>query len=115
MSGIAEDHDAAIKLILEEYPRLKSHNPNHELLKYICDLTEEGFRYSPDESVRQEFLDKFNPSNSEYITTVLCNYHTALRDANDKIEGIDRSPNQQPKSSPENLESQVEKEIKIPF
>lgn len=95
MGDLASDHDAAIELIIEEYGRLYTHNSEHELLKYITNISSEGFEYVSGEHV--EFLDRFETSEDkklDYIKVakVLGSYFVALRNAVDEIEGIDRTP-----------------------
>ena len=97
MGDLASDHDAAIKLIIGEYYRLNAHNPKHELLQYITNVNSQGF-----ENVRdnyEEFLDRFEtPEDKKLdhvkVAKVLTSYFIALRNASDKIEGIDRTPEQ---------------------
>jgi hypothetical protein len=95
MVDLASDHDTAIELIIDEYHRLQKHNPNHELLQYITDVNEDGFENV--NSKYEEFLDKFESSEDKKlpnikVAKVLTSYYVALRDAVDKIEGINRSP-----------------------
>jgi len=92
MGDLASDHDSAIELIIGEYRRLYSHNPNHELLKYICDVSDDSFRYSPDKKIRQKFVDAYAPDERTPVAVMLAKYFVALRDAVDRIEGIDRFP-----------------------
>ena len=110
MTGLADDHDSAIKLIIEEYTRLQKHNPKHGLLKYIIPNEDKrGFDLSPDEKIREEFLDKYFPKEKMPWVVVLSKYYVDLRNAVDKIEGIDRSPRKpEPVSSPSSLDDDLE-------
>jgi hypothetical protein len=97
MGDLASDHDAAIELIIDGYRRLQAHNPEHELLQYITNVTDQGF-----ENVRDKydaFLDRFEtPEDKKLdyvkVAKVLTSFFVALRDAADEIEGIDRKPKQ---------------------
>ena len=97
MGDLASDHDAAIELIIDGYRRLQTHNPEHELLQYITNISDQGF-----ENVRgkyEEFLDRFEtPEDKKLdyvkVAKVLTSYFVALRNASDEIEGIDRTPKQ---------------------
>ncbi len=113
MTDLASDHDSAIRLIIDEYRRLQKHNKNHELLKYLSKVENEGIAYSRDEKILNEFLDKYAPKSENTPTAVmLTRYFVALRNAVDKIEGIDRSPKiPQTKT----IENKVEKLEDLPF
>ena len=91
MADLASEHDAAIELMRDEYRRLQKHEPNHDMLKFIGELKDDEFRYSSDEKIMNEFLDKYAPGDTT-ATVALANYYVALRNTVDKIEGIDRSP-----------------------
>ena len=92
MGNLADDHDAAIEFVVEEYRRLYSHNPDHDLLKYIDEVSDDGFIYSLDEAVKKEFFANYAKEPDTPIAAMLSRYYLALRNAVDKIEGIDRSP-----------------------
>jgi len=92
MGDLASDHESAISLIIDEYRRLEKHDNTHKLLKYIFDITNEGFKYSKDKKIRNEFFDKYNPTEDNSTAGMLADYWIDLRNAVDKIEGIDRSP-----------------------
>lgn len=95
MTDLASDHDAAIELIIGKYRRLKAHDPKHELLQYVTNVTDNGF-----ENVRDKyeaFLERFEtPEDKKLdqikVAKVLLSYYDALKEAVDKIEGIDRIP-----------------------
>ena len=96
MTDIGSDHDAAILLVVEEYRRLQSHDPKHEILQYLTKVEDNGFDYVSGEKYK-EFLDKFETTEDKKfdhikVAKVLVSYYIALRNAVDKIEGIDRSP-----------------------
>lgn len=93
MEDLASDHDSAIGLIIDEYRRLEKHNKNHDLLKYVYDVTENGFKFNQDEKINDEFYKKFD---HKFMAGILTNYYVALRSAVDKIERIDRSPKVEP-------------------
>ncbi len=92
MGDLASDHDAAIELIVEEYKRLESHGKNHELLKYLEGVSDEEIKYSNDNKIREEFIDKYAKRKDTPYAVMLTNYFIDLRNAVDSIEGIDRSP-----------------------
>jgi hypothetical protein len=92
MGDLASDRYAAIELIIEEYSRLKEHDPNHKLLQYLSEVNDNGFVYSRDKKVRREFVDKYAPDDKTPVAVMFTKYFVDLRDAVDKIEGIDRSP-----------------------
>ena len=101
MGDLASDHDAAIELVIEEYRRLHTHDSKHELLQYITNVRDNGFKHVKS----KEFFDRFETPEDkklDYIkmARVLCSYYVALREAVDKIEGINRSP----KSKEKNIE-----------
>jgi len=84
MGDLASDHDAAIELIIDYSRRLKSREPNHELLQYISDVTEDGFEFV--EEKYSEFLDRFETPEDKKkenikVAKVLASYFVALRDA----------------------------------
>ena len=90
-------------MVVEEYRRLHSHDPEHELLKYITDVDDTGFDNVSGETYKK-FLDKFETpedKKSDHIKVAKVNasYYIALRNAVDKIEGINRSP-KPPKTNP---------------
>ena len=58
MTDLAGDHDPEISLIIDEYKRLKKHNENHELLKYLSMVESEYLAHSQNKEVWNEFLDK---------------------------------------------------------
>ncbi len=113
MGDLASDHDSAISLIIDEYRRLEKNNKNHELLKYLSKVENEGIAYSNDEKTLDEFLDKYAPKEENTPTAVmLTRYFVDLRKAVDKIEGIDRSPKiLQTKT----IEDKVEQIDELPF
>jgi len=92
MSDLASDHDAAIELVIGEYRRLQKHNPEHPLLKYLSEVSDDGIRYSPATKVRQEFINKFAPDKRTPTAVMLASYYIELRETVDKIEGINRTP-----------------------
>ena len=113
MGDLASDHDAAILLIIKEYRKLQSHNPKHELLKYITNVSENGF-----DNVREkykEFLDRFeSPEDKKLnyvkVTKVLASYYVALRDAVDKINRAGSS--QKKEEQKLNFNKSLENELK---
>ena len=95
MSGLAEDHDAAIMLIIGEYRKLKGYNPKHELLQYLKGVSDDGLDFAKERE--QQFLDRFETpedkkSDRIKVAKVLTAYYVALRKANDELGGVDRSP-----------------------
>lgn len=72
------------KLISEKYHKLESHNPNHELLKYIENVTDEGFTNigSKYPEMLLRFQDKYD-RNSDL--KLLLSYYITLRNAVNKI------------------------------
>lgn len=103
MGDLASDHDAAIELIIGEYHRLHAHNSNHELLQYITNVNSQGFENLGEKY--EEFLDRFETPEDKkldyvIVAKVLTSYFFALRNASDKIEGIDRTPKQKVNVSP---------------
>ena len=113
MTSIASDHDAVIELIIEEYGRLQRHDIKHELLRYIRPVGGETINYCTGERVREDFLQRFSPTEGAPVTAVLGRYLVALMGAVDVIEGIDRKvkPRSKPEIEPADLESCDE----IPF
>jgi len=91
MPDFSSDQDAAVYLVTTEYQRLQEHNPKHSLLKYLHQVSGDGFIYSGDGKVMEEFLDRYAPGE-EPVAVMLARYYVVLRDAVDGIEGIDRSP-----------------------
>jgi hypothetical protein len=91
MGDLVSDSYAAIGLIIEEYSKLKNHDPNNNLLKYLSDVMDNGFVYSCDEKIRQEFVDKYAPDDKTPIAVMFTKYLVDLKNAVDKIEGINRS------------------------
>lgn len=115
MVDLASDHDSAISLIIDEYRRLKKHNENHDSLKYIYDVTDNGFKFN--ESFIEEFYKKFDHN---YMAGILTKYYVDLRNAVDKIEGIDRSPKIEPYKPSEpkkflTIEDKVKQPEDLPF
>ena len=53
MTSLRNNHKDAVSLMIGEYRRLQDHNLNHDLLKYVCDFSDDDFQYSPDEKIRQ--------------------------------------------------------------
>jgi len=97
MGDLASDHDAAIELIISGYRRLQAHNPKHELLQYITNVTDQGFKNVGEKY--EEFLNRFEtPKDKKLdcikVAKVLTSYFVALRNTADEIEGIDRTPKQ---------------------
>ena len=92
MTGIAEDHDAAIELVRDEWRKLRGHNPNSPLLKYASNVTDSGFDECIDAKDRIEFNNLFAADEPKYVAVILGRYFVALRNAVDSIEGIDRRP-----------------------
>jgi YesN/AraC family two-component response regulator len=94
MGDLASDYDTLIESIIKEYRKLRTHNPDHELLQYITKVTDQGFEYVRDKS--EAFLDRFKTPDKKLedvkMIKVLASYFVALSDAIDKIEGIDPSP-----------------------
>lgn len=114
MGDLASDHESAISLIIDEYRRLKKHNENHELIKYLSKVEDGGFNYSNNEKILNEFLDKYSPRSENTPTAVMfTRYYTDLRNAVDKIEGIDRSP--KPTQQSLTIENKFEKLNELPF
>ena len=94
MGDLASERGAAIELIIEEYRRLISHKPQHELLQYITKVNDNGFEHVGDKY--HEFLDRFETPEDKKrdyvkVTKVLVSYYVALRNAVDEIEDIDMS------------------------
>ena len=89
MTDIASEREAAIELVGQEHERLIRLSPEHDLLKYRK-LSEKGRHEIPQEFV-EDFYQRFSSTNKKYIASILVNYFIALRDAADKIEGINRS------------------------
>jgi|TARA_Y100000310_G_scaffold327912_1_gene395066 hypothetical protein len=111
MTGIADDHDAAEELVLEEYRRLRSHGEDHSLLEYLTDVGQEGFKFTN----YDQFLGKFLPEGKKYTAIALANYYVALRRAVDEIEGINREPKKPViKENPPRL-SERDSDLEIPF
>lgn len=114
MGDLASDHDAAIELVRDEYRRLQRHDPKHDLLKYLLSVEDDGIAFSTNESVQNEFLTKYAPKENTPTAVMLAKYFVALRDAVDKIEGIDRSPKRG--SQPRKIyETHPEKDEPLPF
>lgn len=95
MGDLASDREAAIELIIRGYRRLQAHNPQHELLQYITNVTNDGF--DPVPHMYNAFLDRFETEEDKksdhiVVARVLTSYFVALRNASDEIEGIDRTP-----------------------
>ncbi|MBS3143786.1 hypothetical protein J4446_02845 [Candidatus Woesearchaeota archaeon] len=91
MGDIVSDHEAAIRLVIGAYRRLQAHNPQHELLKYITNVTDEGFDNVEERC--EQYLDRFETPEDKkkdyvMIGKVLCSYFIALRNASEEIEGI---------------------------
>ena len=119
MGDLASDRESAVSLIIDEYRRLQKHDSNHKLLQPIYNVTDSGFKYSKDEKILDEFLDKYAPNNSTSVAVMLARYFVDLRKAVDKIEGIDRSPKipQQSLTKPQKystIEEKVER-LDLPF
>ena len=105
MGDLASDRIAAIELIIDEYHRLCTHSPDHELLKYITSVNENGFEFSPDQERKEKFLDIYAPDERTPVAVMLTRYFVALRNAADEIEGIDRypKPKESSASTPQNV------------
>ena len=113
MGDLASDRESAIRLIIEEYRKLQKHNENHELLKYLSKIEDDGIAYSNDEKILDEFLNKYAPIKENTPTAVmLARYFVDLRKAVDKIEGINRSP--KPKETL-TIEDKIERKEDLPF
>ncbi len=87
----AEDGDAAILLMLEEYASLRKEEPAHPLLIYVG-INKGGFSFHPSEKVKDAFLNEFAPRERDTLPVACANYYVALRDAVDEMTGQDRSP-----------------------
>lgn len=81
MEDLVSDHDAAISLINEEYHKLQAKDVSHPLLRYICDVTAEGFRYTRDDDIRQEFVRTYASEENTPAAVMLTNYYLDLRRA----------------------------------
>ncbi|MFA5174135.1 MAG: hypothetical protein WC438_03055 [Candidatus Pacearchaeota archaeon] len=94
MGDLASDHDNAISLVIEGYQKLKSLNPQHELLQYFSQK-EDNLEWIEDK--QDAFFNKFeDPEDKklDYVkmAKVFASYFCALKKAVDKIEGIPTDP-----------------------
>jgi 3-hydroxymyristoyl/3-hydroxydecanoyl-(acyl carrier protein) dehydratase len=88
MADLASDHDAAIRLVMEEHKKLQGYYPGHPLLKY-CKIIEDGIEW--DNKHYLEFLDKFEKEEDkkqDYIKVakVTASYFVALHEVVQQIE-----------------------------
>lgn len=111
MTCIASDRDCVVEFVIEEYRRLQSRDPGHELLRYISEA-DDGFSYCSGNW--QDFLAHFSPRQDAPVTAILGRYYIALRDAVDEIEGIDRKP-KEPETPNQPTGSQRERIFKQDF
>ncbi len=92
MGDLASDRRAVVRLVIKEYLRLSKHAPMNELLQHITNVTNKGFEYPYNKMVKQEFFKKYAPENVVPVSVMLARYYIDLKNAVDKIKGIDRSP-----------------------
>ena len=90
MTDLATDHEAVVWFVIEEHRRLERRDPRNPLLKYICGVSDDGFRYSTDVEIRKEFNTRY--FSEGHIAFGLSRYYIDLRREVDKAEGIDREP-----------------------
>ena len=96
----------ALQKASEEFHRLKSHNPNHPLLKYFSEISDKKFVYSPDKKVQREFMIAYH-HKFFLVDSLFHNYARDLRSISDEIEGIDRTPKQYELKEPVDLDEDL--------
>ena len=68
-------------LIIQRYRELKSAHPNHEFLRYLRDVTDDGFHFSRNMDFRREFLGKYDPEGTTSAASILSRYSSDLERA----------------------------------
>ncbi len=91
MGDLVNDRRAVVRLVIKEYLKLSKSAPRHELLQYIANVSNHNLEYAHNKMVQQEFFKKYAPENVVPVSVMLARYYIDLRNAVDKIEGIDRS------------------------
>ncbi len=104
MGDLGSDTDAAISIILEEHPKLKRHDPQHALLRFICDITNDGFKLTKEPESRNAFCTTYGyPDMRAPLGIMLSRYAADLIGAVDGYEGTSRLA--KPKQSESNWQS----------
>ncbi len=84
MGDLAGDRESAIELIIRDSAQLRAIAPEHPLLKYICNVTEQGFELAQDEAVQRDFFDKYardrhgNKKTEIPVAVLLANYYVDI-------------------------------------
>ena len=77
-----EEAISAINLIVDAYGELRAVNPEHELLKFVKEITPERLKWTDDKVLGKEFFKRFPPTNegSDYQNKIysFMKYHDAL-------------------------------------
>jgi FlaA1/EpsC-like NDP-sugar epimerase len=115
MTDLASDHDAAIRLVIEEHKKLQGYYPGHPLLKY-CKIIEDGIEWN--NKYYEEFLDRFETEedkkhNHIKVAKVTASYFVALNKIIQQIE----DPNGNKKPKEENPRKTIESSVNrdLPF
>lgn len=93
MQFLESEIDQVIISISKEYKTLQKYNEKHELLKYISEVSDKGFQFLNDnDDLLNEFFEKYDPDeDNSSMLTLLKNYYSALKGANDGIEKANAS------------------------
>jgi hypothetical protein len=87
---LAEEREVAIELIIGEYQILQELKPDHDLLRYITEVTSSSFTMTQDHVLQEDFLNKYAPGEKTYIAVMLSRYLVDLIKTNDDIQGTNR-------------------------
>jgi S-adenosylmethionine:diacylglycerol 3-amino-3-carboxypropyl transferase len=80
-----EEMAAAVDLVANAYEDLKKINPNHELLRFVAEITEDRVKMTNDEKLAEEFEKRFpavNPNSGfRHPIYYFTRYERVLREA----------------------------------
>lgn len=79
MVDIGTEHVAALELVVTEYHRLQTADPDHNLLKYIEEPSVACNKHKL--ALTNEFIERFSSSPGAPVTAILGTYCAALRRA----------------------------------
>jgi hypothetical protein len=79
MGDLGSDLDSMIILIRDEYTLLREIAPQHDELKYLCDVDMSGFSWN--KKNWNEFIGKYAPSEKTTMFDAKLNYYKGLKNA----------------------------------
>ncbi len=76
MTGIADDHDAALEIVRDAYKVLRDRDPTNKLLKYVS-ISEDGKRFD----FRNDLSRRFRRGKDKFWAQTYVRYAQALEEA----------------------------------